>query len=310
MGILFSYQQILGQYLDVFFKPYGGIIEFTSLAIFILGFSLSYSLFVTFTQSFKYILPFSLLISPAPFLFFSLNISLILMIGFLIISILAFLNFQTNLKTYINFKPVEILNSPIRILNTLIVLLLSFAFYFHTNYIIQTEGFKLPEPLIDWAIDLSLKQNNPPVLGERYLAQIPSLTPEQLEVLKQNPQILESYGLNPDDLDQYVKNMPSNQQASPNQNAVTLNPSSIMPQANLKDVIKAQISNSLDAAIKPYLFAIPIILAFMLYSFTSLILWLLSFLISPILILIFYILEKSDFIKFETEMREVKKIVI
>lgn len=310
IGILFSYQSILNQYLDVFFRPYGGLVEFTILAAFILGFSISYSLFVTFTQSLKYTLPFIFLISLTPFIFFNSNLSLVLMIGFLIISTLAFFNFQTNLKTYINFKPNEILNTPIRILNTLTVFSLSFGFYFHTNTIIQTQGFKLPEPLIDWAIDISLKQNNPTVLGEKYLAQIPMLTPEQLQLLKRNPQILESYGLSPDDLDQYIQGSPSDEPVSSNQKAVTLNPGSLIPQANLRDIIKAQISDSLESIIKPYLFAIPMVLAFMFYSLTSLILWLLSFFIAPLLTSIFYLLEKSGFIKFVTEMREVKKIVI
>ena len=309
IGILFSYQSILNQYLDVFFRPYGGLVEFATLAAFILGFSISYSLFVTLSQSLKYTLPFIFLISLTPFIFLSSDLSLVLMIGFLIILTLAFFNFQTNLKTYINFKPTEILNSPIRILNTLTVFSLSFGFYFHTNTIIQTQGFKLPEPLIDWAIDLSLKQNNPAVLGEKYLAQIPMLTSEQLQLLKQNPQILESYGLNSDDLDQYIQDSLSDEPVSPNQKAVTLNPGSLIPQANLRDIIKAQISDSLDAIIQPYLFAIPVILAFMFYSLTSLTLWLLSFFIAPLLILIFYLLEKSGFIKFVTEMREVKKII-
>lgn len=308
IGLIFSYNKILLQYLEVFFKPYGGIIEFSLLAVFILFISLFYALFITFTQSFKYVLPLNIFLSLVPFLFLSSNLSLVLMIGFLVVLTLAFFNFQTNLKTYINFKPTDILITPIKMLNTFIILILSVGFYFHSNTIIQTQGFKLPEPLIDWAIDLSLKQNSSPVLGEKYLAQIPTLTPEQLELLKQNPQILESYGLDANDLDQFVPGTQSNIPVSPNQNAISINPS--LPTANLKDIIKAQISDSLDAILKPYLFAIPIILAFMFYSLTSLVLWILSFFISPILLLIFSILEKSGFITFEKEMREVKKIII
>lgn len=308
IGLIFSYNRILLQYLEVFFKAYGGIIEFSLLAFFIFFTTLFYALFITFSQSFKYALPLNIFLALIPFLFLSSSLSLVLMIGFLVVLTLAFFNFQTNLKTYINFKPTDILITPIKMLNTFIILILSIGFYFHTNTLIQTQGFKLPESLIDWAIDLSLKQNNPSVLGEKYLAQIPTLTPEQLELLKQNPQILESYGLNPNNLDQYVQDASPNKPVSPNQNAVSINPS--LPTANIKDILKAQISNSLDSIIKPYLFAIPIILAFLFYSLISLVLWLISFFVGPLLMLIFLILEKSGFIIYEKEMREVKKIII
>ncbi len=305
---LYFYQPILNQYLEIFFKPYGGLIEFGTLAIFILFASLTFSLYITFTQDFKYALVLAVLASLLPFAFLRVNLAIVIGICLFISLILTYFNLQTNLRTYVNFLPTTLLLTPIKMLNTFILLTLAVGFYLNANSIIQTQGFKIPEQIIDWSIDLSLQNQNPPVLGKKYLAQLPTLTQEQLDLLKANPQVLEQFGLDPKDLDQYTPDNNPQNIKSPNQNAVSVTPS--IPGANLKDIIKAQISDSLDRTIKPYLFAIPIILAFMFYSFASLILWILSLFLSPIISLIFLIFEKTGFIRFEKEMREVKKIVI
>lgn len=309
---IFYYQQILMQYLDVFFKPYGGIIEFGILAGIILLTSLSWIIFMCFSQSFKFLI-IPLLISAAiPFLLFQSNVGLIIGIVFALGLLTTFFNLQTNLKTYINFKPSELLIPAIKLLNTFTLISFSLGYYFYVNTIIQTQGFKLPETLIDWAIDLSLQSQmqgqNPPVLGKKYLAQIPTLTQEQINLLKQNPQILQQYGLDPNDLDEFVPGTPSNEPISPNQNAVSITPS--LPGANLKDILKAQISDSIESMLKPYHYVIPVVLAFMFYSLSSLILWLLSFFLTPIISLIFLIFDKSGFVTYQKEMREVKKMII
>lgn len=309
---IFYYQQILKQFLDVFFKPYGGIIEFGILAAIILFTSLSWIIFMCFSQSFKYLI-IPLLISVAiPFLLFQSNVGLVIGIIYALGLLTTFFNLQTNLKTYINFKPSELLIPAIKLLNTFTLISFSIGYYFFVNTIIQTQGFKLPETLIDWAIDLSLQSQqtqNPQVLGKKYLAQIPTLTQEQIDLLKQNPQILQQYGLDPNDLDEFVPGTnTANEPISPNQNAVSITPT--LPGANLKDILKAQISNSLEAMLKPYHYAIPVVLAFMFYSLSSLILWLLSFFLAPIISLIFLIFDKSGFVTYQKEMREVKKMII
>lgn len=306
-GILFLYSPLLNQYLEIFFKPYGGLYELSLVTTAILLSSLCYGIYITLTQDIKFALVAAILASAIPFFFLSSTLALVISIGFLISLTITYFNLQTSLRSYINFQASALLTAPIKLLSTFILLTLTFGYFLSTNSIIKTQGFEVPETLIDWAVDLSLKGQGPPVLGKKYIAQTPTLTQEQLEMLKQNPQILEQYGLGAEDLEQFVPEA-TTPTTSPNKNAV-----SVVPQlqgANLRDVIKAQISNTLDEIIQPYLFAIPFLLALMFYSLGSLTLWIGSLFLSPLISLIFYLFEKSGFIKFEKEMREVKKIVI
>lgn len=308
VSVIYFYQPILNQYLDIFFSSYGGLYEFGILAIIITLTSLSFCLYITFTQDIKFAVPLALATLAIPFIFLKPQLALIVGIGLLLSLTITYFTLQISLKSYVNFQPGNLLSGPIKTLNTFIVLVLAFGFFLNANSIIQTQGFKIPEALIDWAIDLSLQGQNIPVKGERYLAQLPSLTQEQLDLLKQNPQVLEQYGLDPNDLDEFVPGANSSTPASTNQAAVQVVPS--LPGMNLKDIIKAQITDSLDQMIKPYLFAIPFVLAFLFYSLTGFCLWIVSMFINPVIFLMFYIFEKSGFLKFEKEMREVKKIVV
>ncbi len=82
------------------------------------------------------------------------------------------------------------------------------------------------------------------------------------------------------------------------------------PQDLTNDLLKQTIKDQFQILIKPYAGFIPAILALLLFftlqSLTSLI----NLFIHPLLWLIFYILEKTGYIKFTTEMRPVKKMVI
>lgn len=74
----------------------------------------------------------------------------------------------------------------------------------------------------------------------------------------------------------------------------------------IKQTVKDQVQN----LIKPYINFIPVILALLLFLTLQSLTSLTSLLIYPLLWIIFLILEKSGFIKFTTEMRPVKKMVI
>lgn len=302
--LFYDYKLILDKYLEVFFGDWGGLYDLGILAIILTLASFFYCIYITFTQDIKYVFLVVLAAALIPFIYLNSALSIVLAIGFSLSMILTYFNLMTNLKSYVTFLPINLLGGPIKTLTTVLLISLSVGFYFHSNTIIQTQGFKIPDPVVDWAIDLTLNQSNIPVRGEKYLAQAP--TQEQIEMLKQNPDLLEQFGLNPDDLDQFI--IDENPSQSPNQNAINLIPS--LPTANIKDIVKAQISNSLDQIFKPYLFAIPMVLAFLFYSITSFALWIISIFLNPLILLIFYIFEKSGFIKFTTETRVVKKLVI
>lgn len=306
--LYYLFKLVLDKHLEVFLGEWGGMQELGLIALVIIFLSLTYCLYITFTQSVKYFAPLAISGSLTPFIFLKPEFALIASVGFLISFSIVYFNLQTSLKTYINFQPVNLLSTPVKTLNTLLVLSLAICFYFQSNTIIQKEGFKIPEPVIDWAIDLSMKGASIPVKGEKYLAQIPALNQEQINSLKQNPEILKQYGLDPKDLDELTPTVNSSSNINQSQNALNITPK--LPGGNLKDMLKAQITDSLDQIVKPYLFAIPIVLAFLFYSIAGFALWILSFFLSLTILLIFFILEKTGFIRFDKEMREVKKMVV
>lgn len=82
------------------------------------------------------------------------------------------------------------------------------------------------------------------------------------------------------------------------------------PQNLLTDTLKQTIKDQLQNIIKPYLGIIPAVLAVLLFFILLSISSILNLLIYPLLWIIFYILEKSGFIRFTTEMRAVKKMVV
>lgn len=305
--LIYLFKLVLGKYIEVFLGTWGGLYELGLISLIIILASLSYCLYITFTQDVKYYLGLAIIGSLIPFIFLSPPLALVTAIGFFISLSVTYFNLMSGLKTYVNFQPAAILSFPVKTLNTFLVLSLSLVFYFHSNSIIATQGFKIPDPVLDWAIDLSL-QGNVPVRGEVYLAQAATLSPEQLNLLKQNPQLLEQFGLSQNDVDNFLQNTAPQSIQSINQNAGRT--VSSLPGMNLKDTVKTQITNSLDQLIKPYLFAIPILLAFLFYSICSFALWIFSVFLSPAILLVFYVLEKTDFIKFANETRIVKKIII
>lgn len=292
LTLFYLYKLVLDKYLEVFFGEWDGMYELGIIALVIMLSSLSYCLYVSFTQDVKYYLALAVSGSFTPFIFLKPDLALIACIGFLMSLSVAYFNLLGSLKTYVNFQPVNLLSSPVKTLSTLFLLSLTIVFYFHSNSIIQRDGFKIPETIIDWAINLSMQGANIPVKGEKYLAQLPTLNQEQINLLKENPEVLKQYGLNPEDLDQLDNISPQ------------------LPGADLKGLLKTQIADSLDGMLKPYLFAIPVLLAFLFYSLVSFALWIFSVFLSPTILLIFYIFEKTGFLKFEKEIREVKKMVV
>ncbi|MDO8640997.1 MAG: hypothetical protein Q7R33_05585, partial [Nitrosarchaeum sp.] len=158
---------------------------------------------------------------------------------------------------------------------------LSITYYLSINKELSQKGFEIPDSLIDSTLKLMPQTNLP-------TAQLPQLPPEQIELLKQNPDLLKQYGVDPKLLD-----------SLPTQTTNSTN-----------ELIKPLIKDQLQNIIKPYQNFIAPVLALLflltLQSFTAI----LGLFISPILWLIFLLLEKTNFIHFESEMREVKKMVV
>lgn len=82
------------------------------------------------------------------------------------------------------------------------------------------------------------------------------------------------------------------------------------PQDLTSDILKQTIKDQFQALLKPYSSFIPAILALLLFFTLQSLVSVINIFIYPLLWLVFYILEKTGFIKFTTEMRPVKKMVI
>lgn len=82
------------------------------------------------------------------------------------------------------------------------------------------------------------------------------------------------------------------------------------PSDLMNNLIKQTVNDQVQNLIKPYLSFIPAILALLLFFTLQSLTSILNLLIFPLLWIIFFILEKSGFIKFEIEMRLVKKMVV
>ncbi len=219
-------------------------------------------------------------------LIFSLNLqtfySLIILSTLILATSIIFAVFKALAFGLILLSPSASLLSPtIKLVATLIIFTLSITYYLSVNNQIAREGFEIPDSLIESSLKLMPQTDLP-------TAQLPQLPPEQIELLKQNPDLLKQYNIDPKLLD-----------SLPTQTTNSTN-----------ELIKPMIKDQLQNIIKPYQNFIAPILALLLFltlqSFTTI----LGFFIPPILWLIFLILEKTNFVRFEVEMREVKKLVV
>lgn len=114
----------------------------------------------------------------------------------------------------------------------------------------------------------------------------------------------------PDSLiDTALKMTPVNQeQSSTAQELPAINPTKTQDLTN--DLIKQTVKDQIQNFIKPYLNFIPAILTLLLFLILQSSTALINILIYPLLWITFTILENTGFIKFETEQRPVKKMVV
>lgn len=238
-----------------------------------------------------------------PVLLLPQPVSFVLAIAIFIFLTLTDTFLEMKLKSYLTFDATFLLTPSIKNLTLFLILALSFGYFLSINSKIKTEGFEIPDALIDQALKIAA----PPSLnfkGEKYLAQLPQLTEEQIKLLKQNPELLKQSGVDPKMLDSIPKSSSASKQI--NSKGQTSQTSNNLGVDFAKSLVKDQFKNM----IKPYLNFVAPILALLFFlglqSFSAI----LSILVSPLIWFIFKILESSGFVKFTTEMREVKKMVV
>lgn len=260
-------------------------------------FSLSgflFVLFATFAQDWKFILPIVILASLLPFLFLEIGLAIVFAVGILASLILTFVSLDTSLKSYLTFNPNSLFGPLIRHLSSLLILSLCVVYFLSTNKLIAQNGFQIPDSLIDSALKFTPQLQSQQSETTSQL----SIPPDQIELLKKNPELLRQYGLDPKILD------------SLDNPGATLKESSKHVTKSANNLIKQTIKDQFQSFIQPYQGIIPAVLAVLLLltlqSLTSLI----NLFIYPLLWVVFYIFEKTGFIHFEVETREVKKMVI
>lgn len=288
--LIYSLIKLLGSYDFIFSLSLDHLIQLITITALITASSLFFTLFITLTD-WKIALSVGFLAALAPLLFLDPALALVFAVTIFVSLLLTFVSLDKALKSYLTFNPAALLGPAIRRLSTLLILIFSLIFFLSTNKIIAQSGFQIPDSLIETALKMTPLET--PVQEETQPAKLPTIDPEQLEFLKKNPELLRQSGLDAKMLDSLSQ------------------PKSVKSPQNLaQDLVKKTVKDQLQNIIKPYINFIPaglsLLLFFTLLSFTSII----NLLIYPLLWIIFYILEKTGFVKFEIEQRPVKKLVV
>jgi len=267
------------------------LIQLLSLVVYLSLAGLFFVVFATLAEQWKYVLPVSFIASLSPLLFLNPPEAFILTGGFFLSFIITFFFLKNELKSYLSFHATKLLLPGISQIVLLCTLVISAVFYFSANTQITANGFKLPDSIIDTAIkasggdqiseqlDSALQQSGLPT----------TLSPELIAAAKQNPALLKQYGIDPKILDTLSTQNQKNPTASP---------------------VKAIIEQKVQDIIQPFQTFIPIILTALFFFTISTFSSLFSLINKFLIWLIFYLLEKSGFINFTKEMREVKKLVV
>ncbi len=290
--LIYSFAPFLTSYDFIFALSADTFINLIGLAALI---SLSSFLFVLFgmlAQDWKIVLAAVIISSALPMVLLDPSLGLILVVAILVSLVITYVSLEGSLKSYLTFKPEALLGPAIRHLSGLLILSFCIIYFLSSNKLIAQNGFQIPDSLIDSAIKMSPVSN----IAEQSSieTQLPSISSEQLELLKQNPDLVKQYGLDPEMLDVL---------ATPKKALQT-------PQNLLNDTIKQTVKDQIQNFIKPYQAFIPAGLAILLFLTLQSLTSILNLLIYPLLWLIFFILEKTGFVKFEIEQRPVKKLVI
>lgn len=256
------------------------------LVLLILLTSLLFVLFVTLSDDWRFIFAISFLATLLPFFFITFPTALVISSAILISLLIIYLGLNITLKTYLDFRPTSLLSNPVKNLARLIILVFCINFFFTVNTQIKKQGFSLPDELIDTALKFV---NLPQIDSQSQTPQL-NLSQEQIDLVKQNPDLLKQYNLDPKILDSLES---QNQQSNPTQN-----------------LIKQTVKDQIQALIDPYINYIPLVLAILLYTTLSFGVSIFSLIVAPIIWLIFLILEKTGYIHYATQMREVKKMVV
>lgn len=258
------------------------------LTFLILLASLFLVIFLTLANDWKIVLPIALVNSVTPLALIQTSEGLILAGGLFLITVFIFALLRRELSTYLTFNSSQLLVPETKRAATFLAFLIAATFYFSAAVQVKQNGFTLPDSLVDQVLRISpilSASSDKDSLGQSLLS------PQQLELLKQNPQALKAAGLDPSVLESLT-----NANSNPNMAADA--------------VVKKALENQFQTVIKSVIDYIPIFLAVMFFISITSLGAIISIILPPTVWLIFFVLEKTGFIQFSKEMREVKKLVV
>lgn len=289
LTLIYKLTPFLTNYDFVFSLSINTLFDLITLSVLICFSCFIFALFITLSSDFKFSLPVIFIAALVPFLFLDPALAIVFGVTIFIALLLINLSLDSSLRNYLTFQPSTLLGPAIRNLSTLIILSFCLIYFFSVNKIVAQKGFTVPDSLLDTA----LKFSSPASTSLNTPTSQLNLPPEQLALLKQNPDLLQQFGLNPKMLD-----------------SLDLQKITQTPEQLSTDLIKQAVKDQVDGFLKPYLSFIPIILALLLFlTFQSLV-SIINIFIYPLLYILFFILEKTKFIRFEIEQRPVRKLVV
>lgn len=251
--------------------------------------SFVFVLFSTLASDWKIVLAVGIINSAIPLLFIDPALGIVLFVLLFVSFLLTNLNLDNTLKSYLTFKPEALLGPLIRHLSGLLILSFCIVYFLSMNKLIAQTGFQIPNSLVGTAIKMAPL----PETNTQTEANLPQISQEQLDLLKKNPELVRQSGFDP----QILENLTTQK--------VTQAPADLM-----EETIKQTVKDQVQGFIKPYQNFIPAGLAIMLFLTLQSLTSILNLLIYPLLWIIFFLLEKIGFIKFEIEQRPVKKLVV
>lgn len=290
--------------------------QILGISLLILASTISFVIFSALCSDRRIGLGVAVFGSAVPLLFSQTGIGLMLAGIYLLALISIYFLVEHTMKHYLSFSPITLLIPPIKTLSTILLLVICLGYYLSINVVIKEKGFEVPESIIPDAFveQLINQQTSQFVKGDRYIAQLPQLTPEQLELLKQNPDLLRQYGVDPAILDQYETTTPpaaTTTKPAAKPGAIQVPTTNALPLSVA--AVKKMALSPINTLINEYKFLVAPFLALILFSAVSFfffLFFLFNLISGGLMKTIFYILEKTKFIHFEKELREVQKLVV
>lgn len=291
--LIYQLNPLFKSYDFIFSLSLNALTQLISLAFLILLSSVLFVLFSSLCQDWKFTLPVGIVAALIPLVLTTQPLGIILAVGTFISILLSYLTLENKLNSYLTFEPNSLLGPGVKHLSGLLVIVISLTFFLSINKTIQQNGFQIPDSIIDTA----LKFTGPQQGGQEQQTQTiqSSLSQDQIDLLKKNPDLLKQAGLDPSILNNL------NQSTSKSSKTST---------QSAQNVLKQTVKDQLNNIIKPYLGIIPAVLAVLLFLTLQSLTSFLGLLIYPLLWITFYILEKSGFITFVVEQRPVKKMIV